>query len=217
MMYFSVIALLFGLTVILVTLASLLLRGPSRPGETTVNTLARVFLVLLRLAIGWHCFVEGMDKLHNPTWSSEAYLRESVGPLAGAFRWLAGDRLLDRLVMPDNEHAPPALAADYDAYTEAFIAHYGLDATQAERAHDMARQAKSKAITWLTATTETVTKIAPYPPALKLDWTMAERLEEYNRLQAKVSEAEGSCPHSTRTCRSATPTPRPTSTSGGRT
>jgi len=68
---------------VLVTIASLLWRGTGRPADT--STPARVFLVLLRLAIGWHCFVEGMDKLQNPAWSSEAYLRESVGPLSGFF------------------------------------------------------------------------------------------------------------------------------------
>src|SRR5437763_1976717 len=130
MNYFGVVALLFGLTLLLVTFASLLWRGPVRPGETTANTPARIFLVLLRLAIGWHCFVEGMDKLHNPTWSSEAYLREATGPLAPAYRWLAGDRLLDRLVVTEPDQAPAALAADYDAYTEAFIKHHDLDDQQ---------------------------------------------------------------------------------------
>ena len=190
MKYFSLVALLFGLTLILVTFASLLLRGVSRPGETTVNTPARVFLVLLRLAIGWHCFVEGMDKLSSPSWSSDAYLRESIGPLSGAYRWLAGDRVRDRLVMPDKDHEPAELAVDYDAYTEAFIAHYGLDSQQVERARDVARQGKSKAATWIASTTETVTKITPLPPPLKVEWTIEERLDEYQRLQGAVNEAE---------------------------
>src|SRR5882724_12315192 len=115
MNYYSWIALFFGLTLLLVTIASLLWRGTGRPADT--STPARIFLVLLRLAIGWHCFVEGMDKLQNPAWSSEAYLRESVGPLSGLFRGLAGDRLFAKLVLTDKEHAPAALAANDDAYT----------------------------------------------------------------------------------------------------
>jgi uncharacterized membrane protein YphA (DoxX/SURF4 family) len=194
MNYHGWIALFFGLTLVLVTIASLLWRGTGRPADT--STPARVFLVLLRLAIGWHCFVEGMDKLQNPAWSSEAYLRESVGPLSGLFRWVAGDRLLDKLVVTDKEHAPAALAADYDAFTEAFIAHHTLDAEGAERARDMARQGKSKAVTWLTSETETVEKIAPYPPPLKVEWTIPERLAEYERLQTKVAEAEHLLPTS---------------------
>src|SRR3954451_5046737 len=57
----------------------------------------RFFLVALRLAIGWHILFEGLEKLNSPTWSSEVYLRESVGPLAPAFRDLAGDSALARL------------------------------------------------------------------------------------------------------------------------
>ncbi len=193
MNYFSWIALLFGLTLILATLSSWLWRGMTGPGDTT-NIAARTFLVLLRLAIGWHCLVEGMDKLSSPAWSSEAYLRESYGPMAGFYHWLAGDPLLDRLTVPDKEHAPAALVADYDAYTDAFIAHYGLDAAQAERAREIERQALSKAVTWLTAETEEVTKIAPYPPPLKLAMTMPERLLEYDRLRQRVEKAESFLP-----------------------
>jgi uncharacterized membrane protein YphA (DoxX/SURF4 family) len=188
------IALLFGLTLVLVTLSSLLWRGTARPAE--VNAPARVFLVVLRLAIGWHCLVEGLDKLQNPAWSSEAYLRESVGPLAGTFRGLAGDRLLDRIAVTDKDHAPAALVADYEAYTNAFIAHHGLDVEQQKLVQDKLRLGTSNALTFLTTETESVEKIAPYPPSLKLDWTMPQRLAEYERLQGKVAEAERLLPSS---------------------
>ena len=48
------------------------------------------FLILLRLAIGWHFFFEGYHKIHSdeigPTetskpFSSEMYFREATGPL----------------------------------------------------------------------------------------------------------------------------------------
>ena len=58
-------------------------------------------LVLLRLAIGWHFFIEGMDKLHTPTWTSAGYLREATGPLAPRFRALAGDTLVQILAVYD--------------------------------------------------------------------------------------------------------------------
>src|SRR5437660_1776794 len=50
--------------------------------------LALVFLVLLRIAIGWHFLFEGLEKVHtvnvgptetNRPWSSEHYLREAPG------------------------------------------------------------------------------------------------------------------------------------------
>jgi uncharacterized membrane protein YphA (DoxX/SURF4 family) len=193
MNYESWISLLFGLTLILVTLSSFLLRGTGRPGEG-VNTPARIFLVLMRLAIGWHCFVEGMDKLHNPSWSSEAYLREATGPLAGFYRRLAGDRLLEKLHVGESKEPPPALAAEYDAYTEAFIAHYGLNEEQEKRARDLTRQGESKAVTWLTSETEEVQKPSPLPPPLKVPMAMPERLAEYERLLDKVEAAEHNLP-----------------------
>jgi uncharacterized membrane protein YphA (DoxX/SURF4 family) len=193
MIYYGIIALCFGLTLILVTVSSLMWRRPN-PARETINLPARVFLVLLRVAIGWHCCVEGLDKLHNPAWTGEPYLREAYGPLAPAYHWLAGDRLLDRLVMTDNDQPPPGLALDHDTYTDAFIAHFELDGEQQQRAHDALRQAKSNAVTWLTSQTETVTKIATDPPPLKLDWTMRQRLVEYNRLQDKLAEAERQLP-----------------------
>src|SRR5260370_10625135 len=102
MNYHSWIALFSGLTLVLVTIASLLGRGTGRPPDT--STPARVFLVLLRLAIGWHCFVEGMDKLQNPPWSTEADLRESLRPQSRPFPCFAPDRLLAKLVLAANHH-----------------------------------------------------------------------------------------------------------------
>ena len=82
-----------------------------------MNWLTRVFLVLLRLAIGWHFFFEGVNKLPQdawpvkllnsrhpatareltgkPTFSSENYLRESAGPFGSHFRDMAGDSVIE--------------------------------------------------------------------------------------------------------------------------
>src|SRR5438128_1212146 len=105
--------------------------------DKQLTWLTCTFLVLLRLAIGWHFLFEGQEKMTSvapapapaelpadtpphplyggpvqhpvhpspaqkpakpkKSWSSEAYLREAKGPLAGVFHWLAGDPLLDRL------------------------------------------------------------------------------------------------------------------------
>ena len=98
---------LFGLSLILITLSLRFLRRneatqPLPDGRGSVNSFARFFLVALRLAIGWHCFVEGMEKITTPNWSSEVYLRESMGPLAGPFRAVAGDRLLAKVTVEDD-------------------------------------------------------------------------------------------------------------------
>ncbi|MBL7110639.1 MAG: DoxX family membrane protein [Bacteroidales bacterium] len=48
-------------------------------------------LLFLRVAAGWHFLYEGIIKLLQPEWSSEAYLRGSFGFLSGFFHWLGSD------------------------------------------------------------------------------------------------------------------------------
>jgi uncharacterized membrane protein YphA (DoxX/SURF4 family) len=108
-----------------------------------MNVLTRVFLVLLRLAIGWHFLFEGLDKLDSyfrgpvegkTVWSSEAYLRESTGPLAPMFRAQLGDpdqAALDRLTLPptkpgEQPQLPPALEKDWKDYFDRFMTFYGV-------------------------------------------------------------------------------------------
>ena len=58
--------------------------------------LAALFIILLRIAIGWHFLYEGMEK-YNTTlegkapFSSEIYLRNANGPLAPYFREMLPD------------------------------------------------------------------------------------------------------------------------------
>src|SRR5437660_1578973 len=103
-----------------------------------MNALTRVFLVVLRLAIGWHFLFEGLDKLDSyfrgpvegkTLWSSEAYLRESTGPLAPMFRSQLGDpnqAALDRLTLPpgDRPQLPPAVKKDWQDHFDRFVAFY---------------------------------------------------------------------------------------------
>jgi uncharacterized membrane protein YphA (DoxX/SURF4 family) len=114
----------------------------SRTDESILmNVLTRIFLVLLRLAIGWHFLFEGLDKLDSyfrgtaegkSVWSSEAYLRESTGPLAPLFREQLGDpnqAALDRLTLPLaqpglRQQLPPALVKDWQDNFNRFVAFY---------------------------------------------------------------------------------------------
>jgi uncharacterized membrane protein YphA (DoxX/SURF4 family) len=112
---------------------------------------SKILLVLLRLAIGWHFFIEGVDKLDSlytgptpshPAFNSAGYLREASGPLAGVFRWQAGDpdqEFQDRLEAipfqegeslehsPFHEHMPPALTKDWQDYLARYLDHYTRD------------------------------------------------------------------------------------------
>jgi len=49
------------------------------------------WLVLLRVAIGWHFLYEGLVKLMNPNWSSVGYLLDSGGFMQGFFYNLASN------------------------------------------------------------------------------------------------------------------------------
>lgn len=100
-----------------------------------MNLLTRLFLVLLRLAIGWHFLFEGLEKIDSyfrgpvegkSVWSSEAYLRESTGPLAPLVREQLGDpnqAALERLTVQEGE-LPSALKKDWQDYYDRFAAFY---------------------------------------------------------------------------------------------
>ena len=57
----------------------------------TYTTAQISWLVILRVAIGWHFLYEGMVKLMNPNWSSVGYLLDSGGFLESFFRGLAAN------------------------------------------------------------------------------------------------------------------------------
>lgn len=183
----------FGLSLILVTLSSRLMRGTPLASETYSPT-ARFFLIALRVFIGWHCFIEGMEKLSTPTWTSETYLRESMGPLSPAFRSVAGDRLIDKLTLGDNESFPAELEREWREYFDAFVAYHNLSDEQLQRAQGIFDQRKSDTLTYLKSATEEVIKIAAYEPKLPLEMTMAQRLEEHERLLERVRAAEAKFP-----------------------
>src|SRR5438105_15015713 len=116
-----------------------------------MNPAIKIFLVLLRLAIGWHFLVEGFDKLEsvyvgktesNRPFTSAGYLSQASGPFAHVFREQAGDpdkAALERLTVkplepgqdpklnPPHTRMPPALEAEWNDYFDRFVAYYGLD------------------------------------------------------------------------------------------
>src|SRR5690242_11867472 len=110
-----------------------------------MNNWTRLFLVLVRLAIGWLFLFEGLEKVHSiqtgPTASSKpfsaaGYLAQSSGPLSPVFQWQIGGNAdanaIERLTVTpqagDNaaERASPALRRDWEDYTQRFADHYGL-------------------------------------------------------------------------------------------
>lgn len=60
-----------------------------------LNNYQVVFLVLLRLVVGWHLLYEGFTKILKPGWSSKGYLLDSKGPLKEYFFKLAQPEVLE--------------------------------------------------------------------------------------------------------------------------
>jgi uncharacterized membrane protein YphA (DoxX/SURF4 family) len=103
------------------------------PADHRLGRSARILLVVLRLAIGWHFFYEGIVKLHSyepwrQPFSSEAYLQASSGPLRPLFRALVPDK--DGLARLSRAGLERAL----DERQAAIVAHFSrlapLDAGQ---------------------------------------------------------------------------------------
>jgi uncharacterized membrane protein YphA (DoxX/SURF4 family) len=135
---------------------------------------AIVFLILLRLAVGWHFFYEGIQKVRshwigptvtNRPFTSAGYFREAPGPLGWTWRWVMGDPNQEALahleVKPlgeqddpatDKPHLrmPAALARDWEDYLKRFTDHYQLDDTQKEAAEAKLAQAEAKMVDLLT-------------------------------------------------------------------
>jgi uncharacterized membrane protein YphA (DoxX/SURF4 family) len=182
----------------LAILATLLLAGLSiallrrAPFEEVDRTgpATRFFLIALRLAIGWHFCIEGLDKLHSTTWSSEGYLREASGPLAPVFRGLAGDRLADKLTVPADGTFPEEVNAQWQAYLDSFQSFYALDDEQRQRAAALVEQAKKNAVTWLTVRMKTVEIPSAAPPLLRIAKTIPERLQIHKDMEEEIGDLE---------------------------
>jgi len=176
-------------TLLLVTISVRMARST---GEPSPGALSRFFLVALRLAIGWHFFIEATEKLHDPSWSSEGYLRESTGPLAPYFRDLAGDRLVEQMTLTDDGAVSTELDARWQAYVDGIASFYRLNAEQLQSAQAILDQTKADAKTWLSTQPRKVKRIttADDAPPVWDDLTMPERLKTYQKLKDGVTRIE---------------------------
>jgi uncharacterized membrane protein YphA (DoxX/SURF4 family) len=134
--------------------------------------LALLFLILLRIAIGWHFLFEGVEKQRsvwheqtetNRPWTSEAYFREGTGPVASMVRAQIGDTddlALARLTVKDipmgeaqanypaYKRMPVGLDQEWNAYFQQFADFYQLDAGQRAAAEKRLQDFKDETVTW---------------------------------------------------------------------
>jgi uncharacterized membrane protein YphA (DoxX/SURF4 family) len=150
----------------------------------------RFFLVLLRLAIGWHFLFEGVAKLTDPNWSSEGYLREASGPLAGWFQDLAGDRLKERLTVGPDGSFPPRLGIEWQIYFDRFTKHYGLSDKQRREAQLQFEQVQARTLQFLTREKRPVKVPGRVPPVFEASLTVPQRIQLYEEKLAQARRAE---------------------------
>ena len=115
---------------------------------------------MLRIAIGWHFFYEGTQKIlstpegkasilgqlfpvpEGPAFSAEPYLRASSGPLAQHFRHLIPD--VDSRAKLD----PTAIKANFATILARVADHYGFDADQRKTADALVKDRVEVVDTW---------------------------------------------------------------------
>jgi uncharacterized membrane protein YphA (DoxX/SURF4 family) len=141
-----------------------------------------LFLVLLRIAIGWHFLYEGTQKIlstpegkasilakifpapEGPPFSSEGYLRAASGPLAPKFRALVPD------VDSREKLKLETIKAELSAEMARVVAHYGFEHSSDQTQMADAKKAFDKVVQdaedWFKST-ENVEKVKKYLDELK--------------------------------------------------
>jgi uncharacterized membrane protein YphA (DoxX/SURF4 family) len=140
-----------------------------------MNKLTAFFLLLLRLAIGWHFAAEGFHKLDDywhwsgvtvvgksKPFSSAAYFREGTGPLAKYIRQQVGDPDDEALQLltakpaespgaPPHTRTPPLLAQEWSEFVRRCSDYYGFNDEQRKKAEEALTKTEDAAVRWLTS------------------------------------------------------------------
>src|SRR5262245_31372081 len=130
-----------------------------------------VFLVVLRVCIGWHFAYEGYSKVNSAyagkaagekVFTSENYFRESEGPFGKLVKQQIGDpdqEIIDKLTLKPiggdvsdvspASRFPDALAKEWDDYFNRFVKEFRLDKEQKTKAQATFDQWKAKIVLWI--------------------------------------------------------------------
>jgi hypothetical protein len=101
--------------------------------------LAALFVVLLRIAIGWHFLYEGAEKIRSTyegksPFSAEIYLRNANGPLGPMFRQMIPD--VDSLGQLDLDR----IKSEWTSDVSRISSHFGFDSEQQAKAQVILRE-----------------------------------------------------------------------------
>lgn len=108
-----------------------------------IGLLAMLAILCLRLAIGWHFYREGADKLISGDFSSAGFMKVATGPLTPLFHWFVWD--LDGRARLDREGTLDA----WNQYRERVAAHYGFDEQQVAKAKEVFKLRELQYVTLL--------------------------------------------------------------------
>ncbi|MGQ9651904.1 MAG: DoxX family protein [Phycisphaerae bacterium] len=154
-----------------------------------------VLLVVLRIFIGWHFFIEGVYKLCQPDWRATSYLVASAGPFRECFRKfvkdvdgrealaindpsiLEGSELDGRKIAALSKTLEESLTSRLDEIYERTVSYYGLDSGQQEEAKKI-KEGKKAELDQLCRDKDFVAQI----------WDYKVLLDEISR-QEKVADA----------------------------
>ena len=158
--------------------------------------LTAVFLVLLRLAIGWHFFYEGYHKVHSlelgpvqrdgrtiPPFSSGGYFSEGRGPLGEVMRHAIGDpdeRLLEppRRQVRNSPRCQPHSPKTGNLTSTASSRTTGSTKSSKRRAQDRLEEAKKNFVKWLSGGSKAIVKTYP-SGTVDITEPTTQRVEEY--------------------------------------
>lgn len=149
-----------------------------------------VFLVLLRICIGWHFGYEGFTKVRSAyqgkgsgekVFTSENYFRESEGPFGKLIKRQIGDpdqEVIDKLTLrpvdgdaSDTSPAsrfPEALAKEWDDYFNRFVSEFRLNDDQKTQAQTKFEHAKAKFVNWVQGNSDEMDPVTKKPKRVYL-------------------------------------------------
>ncbi len=110
-----------------------------------------LFLVLLRVAIGWHFMTEGMAKVDpkdGKPFNSEGYFRVANGPLAPYFRGMIPDGNGVERLRRDQQGLPVGLKEQWAVELEPYANHYGFTNEQRTSAEAALAEMSAVADDW---------------------------------------------------------------------
>lgn len=140
------------------------------------STAAIVFLVVLRVSLGWQLLYEGLwktDTLSTPKpWTAAGYLKNSSGPMRPIFRNLAGDP--DELDWLDYDK----VANRWQSWAKQFKQHYRLTDKQSADLDRLLNGNFGKVGKELVVA-QPLEKL-PFEIAKKGDWPVSEKIVRYD-------------------------------------